>query len=522
MTFDALVVGAGLCGSWVAKELTSGGMTVGLVDAGALLPDSLFTPVRSGAGLFSLRRHLFRLKLLATGRTDLGFSDVASDQTHRLFLDRRHHPYATSGADFTWHRLRAVGGRGHVWGRVMLRMTERQLAGWPVSYAELAPYYEEVERLLELGGDRSTDEAVPDGAYVHHRSLNALEQAFCAAVERGKPERRAVVNHVAGYDPAALSPMLRIAQATGQLTLLPETVATRLLIDDRAGPDDRITGIGAACARTGAQRELRARHVILAASAFETLRVLLNSRSDGHPEGLGNAHGLLGTGLLEHLNATVFEQLPASSRNPRPTYRHNPFKLNEEPHGFYIPPVRPAAPATAPAPAERFGIQGTISADTGIFYIGAFGEADRSQANRLTLDPARRDKFGVPLAAIHFAWSDNDLATWRCMNETLADMTEAFCASSGVKFGHSVVGALRKAVQQNAVPVAGTNHECGGAQMGTDPETSVVDAYNRLWEAPNVLVCDAACFPTLPPQNPTATTMALAVRASRRLLAEAR
>ena len=521
MAFDAVVVGAGLCGSWVAKELTSGGMNVALLDAGGLLADTLFAPQqRGGGGLFSLRQHLFRLKLLATGRADLGFSDVASDRTHRLFLDRRHHPYATSGTDFTWHRLRAVGGRGHVWGRVMLRMTDRQLADWPVSYAELAPFYEEVERLMELGGDTSGDPGVPDGAYVHRRSLNPLEQAFCRAVTQRDPARRAVVNHVAGYDPAALSPMLRVAQGTGRLTLMPETVATRLVIDDAAEPAHRVTGVSAACALSGARREIRARHVVLAASAFETLRVLLNSGSDRSPGGLGNARGLLGAGLLEHLNATVFEQLPATLRNPRPAYRHNPFKLNEEPHGFYIPPARPSAPGPTDG-TERFGIQGTISADTGIFYVGAFGEADRAATNRLTLDPARRDRFGVPLAAIHFAWSEADLATWRCMNATLADMTEAFCAGTGVKFGHSVVGALRKAVQQNTVPAAGTNHECGGAPMGTEPETSVVDPANRLWEAPNVLVCDAACYPSLPPQNPTATTMALAVRASRRLLADA-
>jgi choline dehydrogenase-like flavoprotein len=110
---------------------------------------------------------------------------------------------------------------------------------------------------------------------------------------------------------------------------------------------------------------------------------------------------------------------------------------------------------------------------------------------------------------------------WREMNKTLADMTEAFCNDTGVRFRRPVAAVLRNAMRSAAMPGAGSNHESGGARMGPDPSSSVLDPFNRVWEAPNVLVCDAACFPSLPPKNPTETSMALAVRASRNLLATA-
>lgn len=517
---DAIVVGAGLSGSWVAKELTSGGMKVVLIDAGPILPESLFSVGRLRPDIFNPRYHLFRLKLLLKGDTQRAFSKFITSETNRLFLDRRRDPYLTPGGrDFSWFRVRAVGGRGHLWGRVMLRLTDAQLSlpgfEWPIRYEDLAPYYSEIERLLDMGGAPSGMTEVPDGEYVQARTFHPLEKQFCDAVERRWPRRRAVVNHVAGYEPAPLSPMLRAALSTGKLELMPNRVVSALTT---GGANGRVDGVRIVSTATGSVETVRAPYVVLAASAFESVRILLNSRSEQFPAGVGNRTGLVGTRILEHVTAGFVGQLPSAMMTKTPTYGHNPFKLNAEPHGFYMPPFAHLEHAQT---GYRFGygVQGTISTDTGLFYLGAFGETMPSDTNRLRLDDARTDRFGTPVASIDFSWAPEDLAIWKDATRALDEMIEAFESDSGIKIRHPLTSRAHNLVTAIKTPVPGSNHECGGARMGNDPASSVVDSYNRVWDAPNVLVCDSACFPSIPHQNPTLTTMALAVRAGRQLLA---
>ena len=516
--YDAVVVGAGLNGSWVAKELTSGGMKVALVDAGAILQEAEFIPARFQSNVFDLKYHLFRIKLLLKGDTDRAFAKFVTSQTSKLFLDRRSEPYLTPPEhDFLWMRVRAVGGRGHLWGRVMLRFTDRQLANsdfsWPMRYADLAPYYDEVEELMEMGGAPSQTPEVPDGRYIHERSLHPLETQFRDSVRRRWPDRHVVVNHVAGYAPGPMSPMLKLANETGRLFLQPSKVVTALSMSSNGVA----TGVTTVCTKSGAVETIRARYVILSASAFESVRILLNTKCERWPNGLSNDNGLVGTRILEHMTDGFLAALPISIRNKKPSYYFNPFKLNAEPHGFYIPPFLPAEKGGA---GYRFGygVQGTISTDTGIFFLCGFGETVPSDANRLRLSESKKDRFGVPVASIDFSWSAEDVAMWKDMRRALGEMTEAFCVDSGIKLEHPLADRARKKLVGRSIPVPGSNHECGGARMGLDPATSVVDSYNRLWGAPNVLVCDTACFPSIPQQNPTLTSMALAIRASRQLL----
>ena len=517
---DAIVVGAGLSGSWVAKELTAGGMTVALLDAGPILSEARIAGQPQSADLFNPRHQLFRLKLLLKGDRQRAFSRFVHSGTADLYLDRSKDPYATAtGRDFSWTRVRAVGGRGHLWGRVMLRLTNRELTRpgfeWPVRYEELAPFYSDVERLLDLGGAPSGLPGVPDGAFVHQRTLHPLEAQFCAGVARRWPDRQAAVNHVAAYEPAPLSPMLAAAQATGRLRLAPNTVVAALATD---GPANAVTGVVTVTAATKAIETLRAPIVILAASAFETVRILLNSRSDKHRTGVGNGHGLVGTRILEHMMTSLMRELPASARSAKPKYGHNPFKLNAEPHGFYLPPFG-SSEATVGGYSAGYGVQGTLSADTGLVFLGAFGETEPMERNRLRLNAAQLDGNGIPSATIDFSWSNADLALYKEQSRTLAEMMQAFAEDSGIELVNPVAGKAYDLLIGDRPPVPGSNHESGGARMGTDPAASVVDPYNRVWDAPNVLVCDSACFPSLPHQNPTLTTMALAVRAARKLLA---
>jgi len=517
--FDAVVVGAGPNGSWAAKELAEGGLRVALIDAGPILRDALFSGQPDSADLFNPRYHLFRLKALLKGDRHRAFNKFIDRTTSELYLDRARHPYGTAaGNDFSWSRVRAVGGRGHLWGRVMLRFTEDQFhregCEWPIGVADLAPFYDEVETLLELGGAPSGTPDVPDGRYVHDRELNELESAFRDAVAERWPHRRAVVNHVAEYAPAPLSPMLVAARATGNLELRPNTVAASL----HHGRNGVIDGVHVVDTTTGERSVLRASFVVLGASAFETTRLLLNSSSDAHPDGVGNRHGLVGTRILEHIMASILDELPASAVRSDPQYVHNPFRLNEEPHGFYIPSY---AQAEEPEFGEYgYGVQGTISTDTGLFYVGAFGETRPADRNRLRIDRSKVDRHGIPVADIDFAWSADDVALFERANRAVVEMTDEFQRASGIGLKSPMATRIyHKLVAERPTP--GSNHECGGARMGSDPTTSVVDPNGRVWDVPNVVVCDTSVFPSIPQQNPTLTSMALAVRATRALIREA-
>ncbi len=515
-SFDAVVVGAGLNGSWAAKELAQGGMRVVVIDAGPVLDEMLIARRPTPRDVFDPRYHLFRLKALLTGDRQTAFNKLMDARTSALYLKRSSDPYGTpSGRDFAWWRVRAVGGRGHLWGRVMLRVTDADLRRegfeWPISAADLAPHYDEVERVMELGGAPSGRPDVPDGVYVRPRRLNALEASFCDAVAARWPRRRAVVNHVAEYAPSPLSPMLEAALATGNAELRPSTIAASLL----QGLGGAIEGVIVVDERTGRRSAIAAGHVVLAASAFETTRLLLNSASDAHPGGVGNGAGLLGARLLEHVVVGIGDKLPESVISADPRYHHNPFFLNEEPHGFYIPSfVQLEEPEHG---AFGYGVQGTISPDTGIYYVGAFGEMRPSERNRLRVDTRRTDRHGVPVATIDFSWSPEDLALFQRESRAVAEMTAEFERATELRLQHPLATRLYEKLVSDR-PIPGMNHECGGARMGADPATSVSDPRGRLWDAPNVLVCDSAVFPSLPPQNPTLTSMALAVRAARSLV----
>lgn len=496
---DAIVVGAGPNGSIAALELARAGRKVLLIDAGPVLRDALFTGRPDRSDVFALRYQLFRLKLLVKGDRHRAFNKFIDQTTGELYVDRAQHPYVTApGRDFAWPRVRAVGGRGHLWGRVILRYRDEDLArgGWPVSASELASYYGEVEQLLEL----------------HPRTLNPLEQQFADAVAARWPERIAQPNRVAGYAAQPLLPMARLALDTGNVELVPSTVAARLSFRS----EREVDGVEVVDAVTGARRTIYAPLVVVAGSAFESVRLLLNSSTPHHPGGLGNHSGLLGTRILEHVMLSVLDELPASHRKAEPEYFHNPFHLNEEPHGFYIPSYLSSDCGTDP---YGFGVQGTISANTGMVYVGAFGEIRASDRNRLRVDPAKTDANGIPVAAIDFEWSDGDLALYRRAHTDLGEMVDEFERGSGIKLRNPLSARIyHKLVTDRPVP--GSNHESGGARMGTEASTSVTDPYGRVWSAPNVFVCDAALFPSLPPQNPTLTSMALTLRAMREAAGE--
>jgi choline dehydrogenase-like flavoprotein len=230
---------------------------------------------------------------------------------------------------------------------------------------------------------------------------------------------------------------------------------------------------------------------------------------------LGNSNGLLGRQILEHISASTFSIVPVTTEALNLS-EHSPFKLNSEGTGFYMPPFEKFS--RPDGGAATYGAQGVISGQSGMFFLGLFGSVAPRFDNRLTLHPVRHDRHGMPVPVIEFSLDKVEQDMWRHMAHSLEAMTKAYFEDAGIARGMSFAMRLRSLLQRTSRPAIGSNHESGGAPMGSEPGSSVVGPENRLWDAENVLVCDSSCFPSLPPQNPSLTAMALALRASRLLV----
>lgn len=499
MGIDAIVVGAGLAGGCVAGELCRGGMEVLLLDAGPLLDPDHF----GAANAPRARGWPWRVLRAAGGQRIQVRSPMVTPQTCGLYVCDRDNPYETAGAPFLWLRGRQVGGRGHVWGRVVLRWSPREFCGeagggagcWPLGYEDISPYYEELERQLLAEGSDEGCEQVPDGRWSRHRSVGEREKEFLARVGSVLERRRAVPLRIATYAPGPLAPMLEDALATGRLTLRPNTVVQKVVLD-AAG---RLAyGVQAVDRLSRERLVLRGPRLFITASTIETVRLLLNSRSDRHPDGLGNSSGLLGRYLMDHPCSSVSWPLPGAGAAPTADLLDLAASS-----GAYLP-----APDGSEPGSGRFGVQVYVS-ETRV-SLRAFGEMRPRPENTVSLG-ARRDRWGVPAARIAMAFDGEDRALLEAQRRLLGEMARLAAPPRAGPLGRSRVRPVSH-------PAGSAAHECGGVPMGSTPDDSVADPWNRLWDCPNVVVCDASCFRSSGYQNPSLTIMALALRAARRAL----
>jgi choline dehydrogenase-like flavoprotein len=273
--------------------------------------------------------------------------------------------------------------------------------------------------------------------------------------------------------------------------------------------DGKARGVSVVDAGTRASYELSGKTVVLAASTLETTRILLNSRSPRHPDGLGNSSGLLGSFLMDHPCVGLLAVIPELAPLPAPP----PFR---GPEGILVPRFRNLVRSDA-GYQGGFGMFGAIQRR--IFHLEdsprerwskillvAYGEMLPRRENRVSIDPEVVDRHGIPALHVRCAWSGNEQAMLADMQRTVAELLEA--------------AGARVRPAPAALPTPGNMvHEVGTARMGRDRRTSVLDPHNRCWDADNVLVVDGACWPSSGWQNPTLTMMALTVRACRHLTA---
>ncbi|MFV0382819.1 MAG: GMC oxidoreductase [Paracoccus sp. (in: a-proteobacteria)] len=534
--YDALIVGSGASGMFAASELTAQGLDVLMLEAGPALQARDFDPaLKSGAKA--------GLNVSARAMTMLRGQPIQSRavfyrrwQAHFFVNDRRNPYTAPRDAPYLWIRGRQRGGRLHSFGRVLMRWSDaefqsRTLRGfgcdWPIRYADLAPYYDEVETALEVQGNRDRVASMPDGVYARPSGLTPAEALFKARVEAARPGQRVVAWRYVAPDPERLHRPLRNALATGRLTLLNGAAACKVLTDPRNG---RATGVAFTEASSGIIRLARARAVVLCASSIESVRLLLNSRGVRHPDGIGNSHDQLGRYFQDQLPLVAQGEFPeASGSFADPLAPRDPFY--DTTGGIFIPR----------SDGHDFAFQGLVGraevrADqpARLAFFG-FGEMQPDPGNRITLDPRRKDACGIPVPHIRCKMGCRDTRNLHRQCQTLQDIVET--AGGRLDFIGSPLGLrewgrgaycregrlsrfLFRQMFCRSMIMGAAIHESGGARMGISPADSVLNPWNQCWDAPNLLVTDASAFAGGGVTGTTLTLMALTLRACRHLAAE--
>ncbi|WCE06025.1 GMC family oxidoreductase [Pseudoxanthomonas sp. JBR18] len=544
--YDAIVVGSGISGGWAAKELTERGLKVLMLERGRNI-EHIKDYVNAGKEAWDYPHHDTPTQQMKADHPVLKRDYPLSESTNGMWADEKDCPY-TETKRFDWFRGYHVGGRSLMWGRQSYRLSDIDFGAnakegiavdWPIRYADIAPWYDHVERFAGIAGTTEGLDVLPDGQFLPPIPLNIVEKDVAARLKKSfggtrhmihsrtanitepKPEQgrvncqyrnKCILGCPFGAYFSTQSSTLPAAMATGNLTLRPFSIVKEVLYDkDRK----RAKGVEIIDAETGQTYVFTAKVVFLNASAFNSTWLLMNSATEVWEGGLGSSSGELGHNVMDH-----HFRVGASGRVDG---YEDKYYYGRRPCGFYIPRFRNLN-------GERrdylrgFGYQGgasrtgwsrdiaelNIGADLkqalsvpGEWRIGmtAFGEILPYHDNTISLNHAVKDKWGLPVLAMDVSLRDNEHAMRKDMGADAGEMLEA----AGVKDV--------QVYESDYAPGMGI-HEMGTARMGRDRKTSVLNMHNQVWDAPNVYVTDGACMTSASCVNPSLTYMALTARAA--------
>ncbi|MBI4544530.1 MAG: GMC family oxidoreductase [Gemmatimonadetes bacterium] len=463
-------------------------------------------------------------------------------------------PYTTApGTSFRWFRARMLGGRTNHWGRISLRFgphdfRRKSLDGlgddWPISYQDLKPYYDRVDRLVGIYGSREGLPNEPDGVFLpppRPRCYELLVKQSCdrlgvACISsrlsiltrplNGRPACHfcGQCNRGCSTNSNFSSPevLIRPALATGRLTLITSAMAREVTVGD----DGRATGVAYIDKETGSGAHVRARVVVLAASACESARLLLNSKSSRHPQGLANSSGVVGRYLTDTTGTDVAGFIPRLVDNPVHNedgaggHIYMPWWLDNRkldfPRGYHIevwggrrvPSYGFMGNIHRYPPGGGYGQQ--LKQDYRRYWGATVGFSGRGEMIPnddcyCDIDPDTVDEWGIPVLRFHWKWSDHERKQARHMQETfraiIADM------------GGEVYAPMPSYEQDYGLLPGGVIiHELGTTRMGRDPATSVLNEYCQAHEVKNLFLADGGAFVSQADKNPTWTILALAMR----------
>ncbi len=582
--YDAVVIGSGAAGGQSAYTLAMEGVRVLLLEAGRNYDPIRETPMFQTPEKAPLRS-------VATPDKPQGYYDATVNGGWELPGEPYTHGSQDPERKFTWWRSRMLGGRTNHWGRISLRNGpydfkpySRDGLGfdWPVSYEEIAPYYDKVEMLIGVYGRNDGLENCPhssDGVLQTPPKARAAELLFhrvggkmgipvipihrAVLTERLKAQETARRLHpdnpraarilaeemsrrlacfwatpcVRGCSIKATyqSPTVHLppALATGNLDILTNAMALEIETNG-AG---RANGVRFVDKVTGNMHVVRARLVFLAAGAMETVRLLLNSRSRRHPDGIGNSSGLLGRYIMDSVGSALNGQVPALENLPphnedgaggghvyAPWWQHPAQAAGrlDFPRGYYIgmgiARSMPSVRTFNFLESTTRGAYGARLKEEARRYYGSFvtfsarGEMVPNKDCYAELDPEVEDRWGSPVLRFHWKWGEHELRQAAHMQRTFAEVITAM----GGKPARAPDPTGRRSISRGGSIV----HEVGGAMMGERATVSVTNRFSQIWDAPNIIVADGASFCSNAYKNPTLTIMALAWRAADYAMAE--
>ena len=554
-SYDVCVIGSGAGGGMAAKVLTEGGLSVVMLEAGPqVYPDKDYK-------MFMWPYDLPHRGVGVGGRAVADFSEfLAPNGSWEISGE----PYTSApGSNFQWFRSRIVGGRTNHWGRIALRFAPVDFKSktrdglgedWPITYEDIAPYYDKVEGYIGVFGTKENVPSAPDGVFLPPPKPRCNEVLIKKACDKLNitciPSRLAVLTKPLNGRPpchycgqcgrgcvtasnfSSSQVLIPPAIQTGKLTLITGAMAREILV----GPDGKATGVAYIDKATRTEKRVQARAVVVAASACESARLLLNSKSKLFPDGLANSSGWVGRNLTDSVGSNGGGYVPEMAKMPPhnhdgvggmhmyiPWWKYD--RKNEFPRGYHIEigggREMPSAGMFAHLCDEGEGYGLSLKRACRQRYGTTIGFAGRGEmiANPDTyceIDPDVVDEYGIPVLRFHFKWSEYEIRQAKDMQETFKAIIEAMGGEYQTKT--DIDGPHPFGIESGGRVI----HEVGTARMGADSKNSVLNAYCQAHDVKNLFVTDGAPLVTNPDKNPTLTIMALSWRASDYLLAQAR
>ena len=551
-TYDVCIVGSGAGGGMAARVLTEAGADTVLLEAGpwwdtardgAMLKWNYESPRRGAA---------FRSRPFGEFDASLGGWDLEGE------------PYTVARGDsFIWFRSRMLGGRTNHWGRISLRFGPHDFKGrsrdglgddWPITYEDLAPYYDKLDRMVGLFGSAENLPNEPDGVFLPPPKPRCHELLVKRACDElgitcipsrlsilTKPLNGRAACHYCGQCGRGCSTasnfstptvLLPPALQSGRLKIVTGAMAREVLTDD----EGLATGVSYVDTSDGREHQVRARIVVLAASACETARLLLNSRTPRHPDGLANSSGTVGRYLTDSTGTGVAGHIPALANgvphNEDGTggmHLYMPWWLDNKkvdfPRGYHI---EFGGGRNMPGYRTMNGIQRCYAGGYGkalkddyrkfygsVLHFAGRGEMIPNKDSYCEIDPTVVDRFGIPVLRFHWRWSDYELNQVRHMQRTFREIIE--------KLGGKPLGRMRGKEEGYGITKGGEIiHEVGTTRMGDSPLTSVVDSHCRAHDVRNLFIADGGPFVSNADKNVTWTILALSMRTSEHIVEERR
>ncbi|MFK7948907.1 MAG: GMC oxidoreductase [Saprospiraceae bacterium] len=556
--YDAIIVGSGAGGGMAANQLANAGLKVAVVEAGPFFdPKDLNTQTQLKWPWESPRRGASTTR--AFGDYDMSYGDWEVDGE----------PYTKKeGTEFMWWRSRMLGGRTNHWGRISLRFgpddfQHKSIDGlgenWPITYDDIKPYYDKLDKMVGVFGSKEGRRNDPDGYFLPAPKPRLHELYYMKGARKSNvdviPSRLSIltkrINKDRGVcfycaqcsrscfayaDFSASSVFIIPALNGGQIDLLTDCMVRSVTTDD----EGLATGVSYINKEDRREYELKGKTVLLGASACSSARILMNSKSKQHPNGLGNSSDVVGRYLHDSTGAGRSAFVPALM--DRKIYNedgvgglhiYSPWWLDNKnldfPRGYHI-----EVWGGMGMPAYGFGMQthemnkyvngqvggygDKLRKDVKKFYGAFIGMAGRGESiakyeNRCKLDPDVVDQFGIPVLQFDYKWSDYERKQAKHMQDTFEEIIHNM---GGIALGDKPT----KEQDYGLLAPGQIIHEVGTTRMGNDAKTSVTNKYGQLHDAKNVFVVDAGVFTSQADKNCTWTIMALSMRTSEFVISE--